>query len=58
MEKLVWIGIKATRKERDKLNSLKEIFQRRSNSDMLRFLINNGEKILPETTLAKGQSAD
>ena len=47
MEKLVWIGIKATRKERDKLNSLKEVFQRRSNSDMLRFLINNGEKILP-----------
>ena len=55
MEKLAWIGLKATRKEREKLNLLKEIFQRRSNSDMLRFLINNGEKILPETVIIRAK---
>ena len=45
MENLVWIGLRATPEERKKLKHLKMVFQRRSNSDMLRFLINNGEKI-------------
>ena len=48
MEKLVWVGLKATPAERQKLKRLKQMAQRRSNSDMLRFLINNGEKILSE----------
>lgn len=44
------ICLVATREELQKFNSLKRIFQRRTDSDMLRFLINNGEKILSVNT--------
>ena len=40
------IGIHATDKEMEQVKRLKGIFNRKSNSDLLRFLIAEGEKIL------------
>lgn len=44
------ICLVATREELQKFNNLKRLFQRRTDSDMMRFLINNGEKILSANT--------
>ena len=40
------IGVHVTNQEFEKVEQLKVLFGRRTNSDLLRFLIANGEKIL------------
>ena len=40
------IAIHATDEEVAKIQQLKVLFQRRTNSDLLRYLIDNGQKIL------------
>jgi hypothetical protein len=40
------IAIHATDEEVAKIKQLKVLFQRRTNSDLLRYLIDNGQKIL------------